>query len=202
VRVPTARARAPSTPSVTDAELVERARAGETAAFGELVCRHQAAVLRAARAVCRSQEEAEDVAQEAFVAAWTKLAGFRGDAQFRTWLLAITWRHAQDRRESLWKRLRRFTSTEHERYEEPVTVARGEDDRLADQALVRTVRTLVSDLPAKLRDPLLLASTGECTYEEMAAMLGVPSGTLKWRVMEARRRLKARLAAAGYEIPR
>ena len=77
---------APSIPCVTDAELVEQARRGDTAAFGELVSRHQAAVVRAARVVCRSHEEAEDVAQEAFVTAWTRLAGYRGEAQFKHWL--------------------------------------------------------------------------------------------------------------------
>ena len=66
---------APSIPCVTDAELVEQARLGDTAAFGELVRRHQDAVLRTARIVCRSREDAEDVAQEALVAAWHKLAG-------------------------------------------------------------------------------------------------------------------------------
>ena len=109
---------------MTDAELVEQARLGDTAAFGELVRRHQAAVVRTARIVCRSHEDAEDVAQEALVSAWNKLEGFRGDAQFKTWLLAIAWRHALTRRESLWRRMRRMTSTDDEAYREPVLPAR------------------------------------------------------------------------------
>jgi len=184
----------PSNPSVTDAELVEQARLGDTAAFGELVQRHQAVVVRTARVACGSREEAEDVAQEAFVSAWRKLDGFRGESQFKTWLLTITWRQALDRRESLWRRLRRTISTDDERYREPVVPARSAEDTLVDEALVKKVRTLLRGLPAKLREPLLLAAGGDCTYEEMAVMLGVPSGTLKWRVMEARRRLKAALA--------
>ena len=186
---------APSISHVTDAELVEQARQGDTAAFGELVDRHQAAVVRTARIVCRSREDAEDVAQEALVSAWNKLAGFRGDAQFKTWLLAIAWRHALTRRQSLWRRMRRMMSSDDEEYREPVLPARGVEDRLADQALVRTVEALVRALPAKLRDPLMLLAGGDCTYEEMSAILGVPSGTLKWRVMDARRRLKEQLAA-------
>ena len=192
----------PSIRCVTDAELVEQARLGDTAAFGELVRRHQAAAVRTARVVCRSREDAEDVAQEALVSAWHKLDGFRGDAQFRTWLLAITWRHALTRRESLWRRLRRMTSTDDQAYREPVLPGRGIDERLADEAFVRTVQALVQALPAKLRDPLMLAASGDCTYEEMSEMLGVPSGTLKWRVMHARRRLKEQLAAQGYEAAR
>jgi hypothetical protein len=72
--VPTGAAASPSISRVTDAELVEQARLGDAAAFGELVRRHQAAVVRTARVVCRSREDAEDVAQEALVSAWNKLA--------------------------------------------------------------------------------------------------------------------------------
>jgi RNA polymerase sigma factor (sigma-70 family) len=185
-------------PGVTDAELVERARRGDTAAFGELVMRHQAAVVRAARVVCRSHEEAEDVAQEAFVTAWTRLDGYRGEAQFRTWLLTIAWRRALSRRESMWRRLRRTVSTGEGAYREPAAAARDPDERLADEALVRRLRALVGQLPLRLRGPLLLAASGDWTYDEMAAALGVPSGTLKWRVMEARRRLKSQLEAEGF----
>jgi RNA polymerase sigma-70 factor (ECF subfamily) len=183
---------------VTDAELVEQARRGDSAAFGELVMRHQAAVVRAARVVCRSHEEAEDVAQEAFVTAWRRLDGYRGDAQFRTWLLRIAWRLALSRRESVWRRLRRTMSTDESAYREPAATARGPEERLADEALVGRLRELIKELPWKLRAPLLIAASGDWTYDEMAAALGVPSGTLKWRVMEARRRLKSQLDAAGF----
>jgi RNA polymerase sigma-70 factor, ECF subfamily len=188
-----------SIPCVTDAELVDEARSGDSAAFGELVTRHQAAVIRIARIVCRSREEAEDVAQEAFVTAWKRLDSFRGEAQFRSWLLTIAWRHALSRRESVWRRLHRTVSTDDEGYRETAVPGRAAEDRLGDEALVSDLRRLVSSLPFKLRVPLLLAAGGECTYDEMANMLGVPSGTLKWRVMQARRWLKAQLRAAGYE---
>jgi RNA polymerase sigma-70 factor, ECF subfamily len=191
---------APSIHRVTDSELVDLARQGDTAAFGELVERHEAAVLRTALAVCRSREEAEEVAQDAFVAAWQKLDGFRGEAQFKTWLLTIAWRHALTRRTSLWQRLRRFTSSDDEGYVEPVRWVRSTEQALADAELTRDVRRLLATLPVKLREPLLLAAAGDCTFEEMSRMLGVPAGTLKWRVMEARRRLKQKLAAAGYEL--
>jgi RNA polymerase sigma-70 factor, ECF subfamily len=68
-RFPTGRAVAPSIERVTDDELVDQARRGDTAAFGALVDRHGCAVQRAALAVLRSRQEAEDVAQEAFVTA-------------------------------------------------------------------------------------------------------------------------------------
>src|SRR5437763_17218588 len=82
----------------TDAELVERARAGQTAAFGELVERHRGAVYRAALAALRNPADAEDVAQEALVLAFRKLGQFRGDASVRTWMITIGWRLALSRR--------------------------------------------------------------------------------------------------------
>jgi RNA polymerase sigma-70 factor (ECF subfamily) len=185
---------------VTDAELVEQARQGDAAAFGALVDRHQAAVLRTAMIVCRSPEDAEDAAQEALVAAWHKLAAFRGDAQFKTWLLTITWRHALTRRASMWRRLRRFAGADDIPGFEPASPDRTTEQALIGAALVADVKRLVSTLPDKLRQPLLLAAAGDCTFEEMSALLGVPTGTLKWRVVEARRRLKQKLAAAGHEI--
>lgn len=184
---------------MTDAELVEQARRGDASAFGVLVERHQSAVMRAARAVCRTREEAEDVAQEAFVAAWQKLHTFRGDAQFKTWLLTIAWRHALTRRESVWRRMRRFVSSDHVDYIEPILPVRSTEQQLVDRALVDAVRRAVHALPRKLREPLLLAAGGSCTYEEMSAMFGIPSGTLKWRVKEGRDRLKRELAARGVE---
>jgi Sigma-70 region 2 len=119
--VPTEMSGVLSIPCVTDAELVDEARSGDSAAFGELVTRHQAAIIRIARIVCRSREEAEDVAQEAFVTAWKRLDSFRGEAQFRSWLLTIAWRHALSRRESVWRRLRRTVSTDDEGFTPPPT---------------------------------------------------------------------------------
>ncbi len=55
----------------------------------------------------------------------------------------------------------------------------------------------IRHLPPKLRDALLLAQSGEHTYDEMGAMLGAPTGTIKWRVSEARRQVRARLSAQG-----
>lgn len=71
--------------------------------------------------------------------------------------------------------------------------------QLLTDDLSRRVRRLVRALPAKLRDPLLLAGSGDYTYDEIAAMLDIPAGTAKWRVFEARRQLKARLQRLGYE---
>lgn len=186
-----------STGQVTDADLVERARGGDKDAFGELVVRHQASVYRAALAALNAAGEAEDAAQEAFVTAYQRLASFRGESSFKTWLLAIAWRAALDHRRSLVRRLRRFSFGEvpEDVAGDPAPSPEGE---LLDSERLRHVQRLIRSLPAALRDALLLQAAGEHSYEEMAAILGAPSGTLKWRVSEARRILRSKLEGLGY----
>ena len=95
---------------MNDAALVERARGGDAEAFGELVERHREAVFRAALAALRDPAEADDVAQDAFLVAYRKLTAFRGEASFRTWMLAITWRTALRRRRGFRGWVARFVS--------------------------------------------------------------------------------------------
>lgn len=171
--------------------LVAAAREGNREAFGDLVLLNQRPVFRAALAALGSREDAEDATQDAFVVAWQKLPGFRGDATFRTWLLTIAWRKALDRRrhrQSWWKR------TALPRFPDDVDPLDDAIDREADperaavaRDLALRARTEILRLSPKLRDTLLLASTGEHTYDQIAAMLGIPLGTVKWRVAEARR---------------
>jgi RNA polymerase sigma-70 factor (ECF subfamily) len=175
--------------------LVAAARAGDREAFGALVSIHERVVVRTAQAALGSREDAEDAAQDAFITAWRKLDGFRGDSTFKTWLLTITWRKALDRRRS--RRL--WWSRQSSNWDEPapledfaagaaspehLTLARDLEDR---------ARTEIARLSPKLRDALLLAVTGEHRYEEIAVLLSIPTGTVKWRVAEARKQLTARL---------
>jgi RNA polymerase sigma-70 factor (ECF subfamily) len=76
--------------------------------------------------------------------------------------------------------------------------ARSQEDELAGAELQRTLRRLIGTLPRKLRDALLLAGSGEYSYEQIGQMLGAPVGTVKWRVSEARKMLKQKLTALGY----
>ena len=191
---------------VSDLELVRLAQAGDTGAFGELVERNRRAVFRAALAAVGSATEADDVAQEAFVTAWRKLSGFRGESQFRTWLLSITWRKAIDRRKSLnkWLKLAAFASKDEggdsmfDLVEQVPSTEQTPDTALESSELQRDIRRLIRTLPRKLRDALLLAGAGDHTYDEISRMLETPVGTIKWRVAEARRVLKRKLAAMGY----
>ena len=76
--------------------------------------------------------------------------------------------------------------------------ARPQDLAYEAAELQQDVRRLIGTLPRKLRDALLLAGTGEHTYDDIAEMLATPVGTVKWRVAEARRVLKRKLSAMGY----
>ena len=186
--------------SVTDEELVLLARQRDTSAFDQLVVRHQAAVCRTALAALRVPEDAEDVAQEAFVRAWSTLKRFRGEASFKTWLLTIAWNRAINRRRmrmNWWRRAAPLTDT-------LVLVASGDapDEDLRSRELRTHIRRAIEALTPKLRDALLLAQSGEYAYDEIGTLLRISEGTVKWRVSEARRRVRQRLAALGYSCDR
>jgi len=187
-----------STEGVSDPELVERARRGDHAAFGTLVDRHRTSVFRAALAALGTREDAEEVAQEAFVAAYRHLQDFREDASFKTWLLSIAWRKALTRRRNVKTFLRRFVQPPEDTEWQVPDAGRTQEQAVLDDELRGHIRREISRLAPKFRDALLLASAGEHSYSDIAGMLGIPVGTLKWRVNEARKQLKARLAEVGY----
>ena len=186
-----------------DLELVRRAQAGDVDAFGDLVDRNRRAVFRAALAAVGSPDEADDVAQEAFVIAFQKLSGFRAESSFKTWLLSITWRKAIDRRKSVTRWMQRLVTPrtgedEWDPMESLQSGERSQEDETMTADLQRRLRPLIASLPKKLRDALLLAGSGDHSYDEIGKMLGIPTGTVKWRVSEARKVLKQKMAAMGY----
>ena len=189
---------------VSDDDLVARARQGDPAAFGALVDRHRSAVFRAALAALGSHADAEDAAQEAFLLAYRRLTGFRGDASFKTWLLTIAWHQAINRRRSMTRLLRQIVQPAQDEDQQstleqlPAREVSPEDAAARGQ-LHRAIRASIRSLPPKLRDALLLAQSGDYSYAEIGAMLDVPVGTIKWRVSEARKLVKARLQERGYD---
>ncbi len=176
---------------------VQAAQAGDRAAFDALVGLYYRSVYRTAMAALQRSEDAEDATQDAFVLAWRKVAGFRGDSSFKTWLLTIVWRQALDRR----KRRDRWWRRQHvpsvvgdgaadDGVETLVTSDADPERVAAGRGQLAKVQAAIAALTPKLRDTLLLASAGDHSYDEIAAMLSVPVGTVKWRVAEARRILK------------
>lgn len=192
--------------SAADLALVRRAQGGDVEAFGELVERNRRAVFRAALAGVGSATEADDVAQEAFVTAFRKLNGFRAESSFKTWLLAITWRKAMDRRKRVTRWMQRLVAPAQSRetgeeWDPMDRLAAGgpsQEDALMTSDLQKRLTPLIASLPKKLRDALLLAGSGDHSYDEIGQMLKIPTGTVKWRVSEARKVLRQKMVSMGY----
>jgi len=189
---------------VSDVDLVTRTRQGDPAAFGELVDRHRAAVYRAALAALGSHADAEDAAQDAFLLAYRRLESFRGESSFKTWLLTIVWRQAINKRRSvrrIWSRMvaPRDEDEASEMMASVTAQSPTPEEATAHGELRHAVQRAIRALTTKLRDALLLAQAGDYTYDEMGAMLGAPTGTIKWRVSEARRLVRTTLRAAGHD---
>ena len=180
---------------VNDADLVARARQGDQDAFGELVRRHQAAVHRAALTASGSAADADDIAQDAFVLAFERLKSFRGESSFKTWVLTITWNQAMNHRRKAARWFKRFMSVDRADGSEFTAIGfaasgRTPEDLLAHDQLRDGIRDAIRALPGPLRDALLRAASGEYSYDEIGAMVKAKTGTIKWRVSEARRRVR------------
>jgi RNA polymerase sigma-70 factor (ECF subfamily) len=182
---------------VNDRELVERALKGDASAFEELVLLYGQAVYRTALAALGSPLDAEDVMQDTFIVAYRKLSHFRGDASFKTWLLTIAWRCAIRRRQSPARFLYQMVTGSEFLPDLPGREPSAEDSMVARE-MRQQLRRLIRSLPARLRDPFLLVVSGRYSYEELSEILDVPTGTLKWRISEARRLLREKLQRLGH----
>jgi RNA polymerase sigma factor (sigma-70 family) len=176
------------TPESLDAELVEAARRGSPAAFGRLVERHQRAVRAFLRRACGNAAEADDLAQETFIAAWERIGAFRGDSSVRSWFCGIAWRKMMTARRS-WFRTRKRDAD----YVETEGLERGDgagaDERIAlEQAL--------AGLPVDQRAAVALCLGGDFSHAEAAEALGLPLGTVKSHVTRGKARL---MQALGVE---
>jgi RNA polymerase sigma factor (sigma-70 family) len=173
-------------PPDTDGDaIVAAARAGSATAFAQLVDQHQQAVRGFLRRVAADREEADDLAQETFIAAWRRLPTWRGDGELRSWLFAIAWRKAANGRRALFRRLARDTGfADLSELERPD--AAGAEDRLALAAALAT-------LPRAERAAAALCLAEDYSHSEAALILGVPLGTLKSHVARARAKLLSAL---------
>jgi RNA polymerase sigma-70 factor (ECF subfamily) len=184
--------------------LAARARSGDADAFGALVELHHRAARRVALAALGNLADADEAVQEACLSAWRRIDRLDDPAAFRAWLLRITWRKAIDRRRSLatWiKRIRRDHADDNDPFENLPVGGDAPDDALLSRERDRLVAELIRSLPPRLRDPFLLAASGEHRYDDIATLLGIPLGTVKWRMAEARRVLKEKLARLGFGEP-
>ncbi len=173
----------------SDAELVARARQGDEAAFEQLVLRHQRYVFNLACRVLGDYTEAEDVAQEAFVRAWRGLSGFRGQAQFTTWLYRIVQNLCLNRLPGLRREL-----LQTEPLEEVLVNPNPSPADLFDvREQMAFLHAQLDRLPEKYRLVLTLRYLQHLSYAEVAAALDVPMGTVKTHIHRARQLLRERL---------
>jgi RNA polymerase sigma-70 factor, ECF subfamily len=181
--------------------LAARAIDGDADAFGALVNLHHRAARRVAFAALGNLADADEAVQEACLTAWRRIDQLEDPAAFRAWLLRITWRKAIDRRRSLagWlKRLRREHPDQPDLLDTVPVAGDAPDAAFLAGERDRVVAQLIRSLPPRLRDPFLLAASGEHRYEDIATLLGIPLGTVKWRMLEARRVLKGKLKRLGF----
>jgi RNA polymerase sigma-70 factor (ECF subfamily) len=200
------------TSSLTDAEVVQRVRAGDTALFEVLVRRHNQRVYRVARAVVKNEAEAEDVMQQAYVNAFVHLAQFEERSQFSTWLTRIALHEALARR-----RKRRGEEAL------PDEDGRGNDDVLAAPAadperqvygreLGRLIEKAVDALPDTYRAVFMLREIEGLSTSEAARGLGLGEEAVKTRLHRARAMIRrditdrlgdaARREAFTFDAPR
>jgi RNA polymerase sigma-70 factor (ECF subfamily) len=196
------RTRTPTMPKPTDRELVDRAREGEKAAFGELVRRHQQRIHRLAVHMLRDRAEAEDVTQETFIRAFQALARFDGRSEAYTWFYRITINLSLNRIRSR-KTSRATHDSDDPRLDGVLTDKKPETSDPAGSAQRRELYLVlcqgIDQLSETLRTTLILVCIDGRSHEDVSSILGAPEGTIAWRIHEARRKLKEFLNARGFD---
>jgi RNA polymerase sigma-70 factor (ECF subfamily) len=190
----------PQIPQDSDAELVQRTVAGDQRAYGLLVLKYQRRIQRLIGRMVRDVDLVEDICQETFIRAYRALHQFRGDAQFYTWLYRIAVNTAkkfllelkndptvsesflvnQDDDETSWKK------------NEPIA-DEGPESILAAKEIASVVNAAMDDLPADLRQAVVLREIEGLSYEEIAAAMDCPVGTVRSRIFRAREAISARV---------
>jgi RNA polymerase sigma-70 factor (ECF subfamily) len=180
-----------------DKELVGLAKAGDTGAFGELMLRYQNKIYRLARRMTETDEDAEDVLQEAFIKAFKSLRGFRGRSKFSTWLYRIAVNLAL-------MKLRR-KKLDSVSLDEPVTTGEGavqrdiEDDaldpleRLIEMESLEILDEAISGLPPSYRAVFVLRHVEGLSTEETARILKITVPAVKSRLHRTRQTLREKL---------
>ncbi len=181
-----------------DRQLVERAQRGDKHAFELLVSKYQRKLSRLLSRFVKDQAEVEDVAQEAFVKAYRALPSFRGDSAFYTWLYRIGINTAKNYLVALGRRaptVTEFDAQEAEEFDgsDQLRDMNTPESLLMTKQIANTVNEAMRQLPEELRAAIQLREIEGLSYEEIAAAMDCPIGTVRSRIFRAREAIAERL---------
>lgn len=187
--------------TTSDEQIVERAIAGDTDAFGEIVRRWERRIFALAFGMLGSPEDARDATQETFIAAFRNLRGFRGEAKVSSWLHRIAVNQCITRHRRRRVRAETALADEAENGNAQLVVPSRASPAYAAESSERTdaVRRAVSALQPELREVIVMKEFEEMTFQEIADVLGIPLSTVKSRLYTALRQLRMRLEVHAME---
>jgi RNA polymerase sigma factor (sigma-70 family) len=181
----------------TDAELWRRAAAGEAAAFGVLFERHARTVYNYCFRRTANFAEAEDLTSVVFLEAWRRReAVVLANESALPWLLGVATNVVRNRRRSQWRHRAALARIPRENAPDLAEEANG---RVDDERRMWAVLRAVARLPRREQDVLALCAWAELSYEEAAAALGIPVGTVRSRLSRARARIRELGGDHGHE---
>lgn len=186
-----------------DPVLLQRAQAGDEAAFGAIMREHYERTFRLIYGIVHNEADARDICQDVWVTVWKQLGTFRGDARFGTWLHPIATRRALDhlrKRRRWFDRFLPIAGGDDDAavaVPEPVTT---DDARQQAEGSERTAQlhAALDSLPPKHRAVLTLREVQGLSYEEIAQATGVPVGTVMSRLHHARKLLADKIRGAAH----
>jgi RNA polymerase sigma-70 factor (ECF subfamily) len=181
-----------------DQQLVERAQRGDKRAFELLVAKYQRKLGRLLSRFIRDGAEVEDVTQEAFIKAYRALPSFRGESAFYTWLYRIGINTAKNYLVAQGRRAPTttgFDSEEAENFEDgdQLRDANTPENEMMSKQIASTVNETMDALPEELRTAIVLREIDGLSYEEIAAVMNCPIGTVRSRIFRARETIAERL---------
>lgn len=181
-------------PHMAATVLVGRAKAGDRAAFGELVRRYRERIFALALHLTGDQCDADDVTQEVFLGAYRALDRFEGRSQFFTWVYRMAVNRSLNARRD--RKRRNETALEDPRVERAVAVDAGGNPVLAAELRQTYARLLgaLDRLPLQMRASVVLVTMQGLSHGEAAVVQQCSPGTIAWRIHEARRRLRKSLS--------
>lgn len=174
-------------------KIIARARRGDADAFEQLVVAYREQVFRLALRMCGSEADADEVGQEAFLSAWKALPNFRGESQFSTWLYQLTTHAAID----LMRREKRQIAAADITEVSAADPAPSPQQQAEQSEQREIVRDAILQLAPEQREVVVLRFMEELSYEEIGAVLKLPSGTVKSRLNRAKAQLKEILSKSG-----